>query len=87
MAACGDSSWFDVTVCTYNEENTWSKDEPPPLDNDNIFGTYTLIDVVYPTSFDGKLYPSYSRPFTYSGIMAIQEAFRWSPACCFAPPA
>lgn len=73
MAGCDDSSWFDVTVCTFNDVETWSKDGPPPLDSDNILGTYTLIDVVYPASFNGKLYPYYSRPLTYSGSMDIQE--------------
>jgi hypothetical protein len=41
-----------------------------PLDNDNILGTYTLINVVYPRTFNGKQFPAY--PFSYSGNMYIQ---------------
>ena len=42
-----------VELCLW-EVDTFSKDNPPPLDNDNMIDTYTLIDFVINIYVDGE---------------------------------
>ena len=70
---CGDLA----EVCEIETE-TWIKDNPPPLDTDNMLDTYTLERLVVSTYQDGDLLGSLNSEngdfANLSGILLITES-------------
>lgn len=64
-----------VELCLW-EVDTFSKDNPPPLDSDNMLDTYTLIDFVINIYVDGENVGWLDGDdFTsFSGILDLQES-------------
>jgi hypothetical protein len=70
-----------VELCAV-EVDTWSKDNPPPLDedgavgNDNMLDTYTLVDVVINLSIDDESvgWIDSDELASFSGTLDLQES-------------
>lgn len=63
-----------IELCLW-EVDTFSKDNPPPLDNDNMIDTYTLIDFIINIYIDGENtgWLDSGDFASFSGTMDIQQ--------------